>query len=406
MEPTRSRVTDFIDGHSDRYVNPPVLIPDWTQRLEHRHLSLAEALRDAGYRTAHVGKWHLTPTTHEIERRLYWPEHHGFEINVAGNRHGMPGSFFWPYRGDRGYLATIEMWNMPPGEEGDYLTDALTDEAVKIIDYFQDEPFFLYFPYYTVHVPIEAKPELTARFEEKVEEGMRHRDAEYAAMIASLDESVGRILDRVEELGIADRTSIILTGDNGGLVSGGNGPTDNAPLRDGKGSAYEGGVRVPGIVRVPGTTAPGSVCDEPIIGHDLYPTILELCGVEAPEGVRSQIDGLSLVPVLSDPGASLARDALYWHYPHYHTLGAVPHSVIREGPWRLVEFHTDESVELYDLAEDIGETRNLAEEKPRVRDRLRERLHEHLRQLDAQMPTENPEYDPASPSGWPGKLGD
>jgi len=397
MHPARLRVTDFIDGHSDRYRNPPVLIPDWTMRLEHRHVTIAESLREAGFRTVHIGKWHLTPTGDEIERRLYWPEHHGFEINVAGNRWGLPGSYFWPYQRP----GRIELWNMPPGEEGDYLTDALTEEALKVLDYFKDQPLFLYLPYYTVHTPIEGRPDLVAEFEGKVREGARHRSAGYAAMVKSLDLSVGRILDRLEALGIADETAVFLTGDNGGLDNGRGKPTENAPLREGKGSAYEGGVRVPGFARVPGLTPAGAVCEEPVISHDWPVTILDLLGVEAPAGQPR--DGVSLRPLLADPASELEREPLYWHYPHYHTQGAVPYSAIREGDWRLVEFHTDGRLELYDLAADPGETHDLAAEEPERAAAMRERLRGLLGSVEAQMPTPNPDYDPEAPGGFPGR---
>lgn len=402
MNPARTRVTDWIAGHSYKYVNKPVNIPDWVQRLEHSRVTIAEALRADGYRTAHIGKWHLTPTENEIEQRLYWPEHHGFELNVAGNRWGLPGSYFWPYQRESRWAT--EMWNMPPGKKGDYLTDELTDEAIKIVDYFQDQPFFLYLPYYAVHSPIEGKPSLAKEFANKVESGLRHQNAEYAAMVASVDASVGRILDKLDKLGISDRTAIFLTGDNGGLDNGRGQPTENAPLRAGKGSAYEGGVRVPGVARIPGVTPSGATCDEPIISYDFYPTILELTGVAGDGAHNRNLDGVSLMPVLKDPSGSLDRDSLVWHYPHYHPGGAVPHSAIRHDGYRLVEFHTDGHVELYNLNDDIGESNDLADVQSGRAEQMRDELHAYLSSVDAQMPTPNPQYDADQPSGWPGKL--
>ena len=402
MSPARTRVTDWIAGHSYRYVNKPVNIPNWVQRLVHSHVTIAEALRGNGYRTAHVGKWHLTPVDNEIEQRLYWPEHHGFELNVAGNRWGLPGSYFWPYQ--RKSRWATEMWNMPPGKEGDYLTDELTDEALKIVDYFSAEPFFLYLPYYAVHMPIEGKPSLTEEFAGKVEAESRHQNAEYAAMVASVDASVGQILDKLDELGISDRTAIFLTGDNGGLDNGRGQPTENAPLRAGKGSAYEGGVRVPGVARVPGVTPSGVTCDEPIISYDFYPTILELTGVAGNADHNRNVDGVSLLPILQDPTVALDRKSLVWHYPHYHPGGAVPYSAIRQDDYRLVEFHTDGHVELYDLADDVGETTDLSDIESDRAERMRDELHAYLSSVDAQMPTRNPKFDANKPSGWPGKL--
>ncbi len=211
-----------------------------------RHVSLAEALKEAGYKTAHVGKWHLMPRD-EKYLRDYSPEHHGFDINIAGNEWGLPGSYFHPYtRNDR------RVYPLPPGgRDGDYLTDRLTDEALKIIDQWAGEPFFLYFPYYTVHTPIEGRPELVEEYEARVNPDAQHTNPVYAAMLHSLDESVARILAKLKELDIEDDTVLIITGDNGGIdipwIDGG--PTDNAPLREGKGSVYEGGVRVPTLVR-------------------------------------------------------------------------------------------------------------------------------------------------------------
>ena len=341
--PGRTRVTDFIRGHS--FPNELYSPPDWTMKIEQRHTTLAEALRSAGYRTAIVGKWHLEPTG-EADEDDYSPEKHGFEINVGGNEWGAPATYFHPYAKEG---SPRVMGPLPPGgKEGDYLTDRLTDEALKILDGWGDEPFLLYFPYYTVHTPIEAKPELLARFEPLVKPGMRHQDPSYAAMVASLDESIGRLRAKLQELGVADNTVILLAGDNGGLDQNGAGrPTENAPLREGKGSAYEGGVRTPTIIHWPGVTQAGAVSAEPVITVDLYPTVLEIAGAQGDPEHNAQVDGVSLTPLLRDPRASLNREALYWHYPHNHSGGATPHSAIRAGDWRLVEFYEGERAELY-----------------------------------------------------------
>ncbi len=395
MYPARTRVTDWIPGHGRP--KAPLRIPDWTQRLELSYTTMAEALGAVGYRTAHVGKWHLS-SINEVGQRDFWPERQGFDVNIGGTKWGAPGSYFWPYsRPGR------PMWNMPPGQEGDYLTDALTDNVLTILKTWKDEPFFIYLPFYTVHTPIQGKADLISSYRAKVKPGMRHTDPEYAAMVASLDKNLGRILDQLDALGLTDRTAIFLTGDNGGLESRrSGGPTNNDPLREGKGSSYEGGVRVPGIVRVPGLTPTGVVSDEPILSIDYYPTILKLTGAPGVEEHNDEVDGLDLGPVLADPEVELDRDALYWHYPHYHPGGAVPHSAIRMRDWRLVEFHNGMRVELYNLQEDLGETQDLAEERPEVRDRLRDRLHAWRERLDAQMPTPNPDYKPSA-SGSSGR---
>ena len=265
---------------------------------------------------------------------------------------------------------------------------------MKIIDKWAGEPFFLYFPYYTVHTPIEGKPELVEEYEARVNPDAQHTNPVYAAMLHSLDESVARILAKLKELDIEDNTVLIMTGDNGGLdipwIDGG--PTDNAPLREGKGSVYEGGVRVPTLVRWPGVTSPGSVSDEPVMHIDYYPTILEMAGVEGNAEHNRSVDGVSLVPILENPTIGLGREALFWHYPHYHQGGATPYGAVRCGNWRLVEFYEDNRVELYNLAEDIGEANDLAATRPDKVGELRDLLHDWRLKMQAQMPTAKPGY--------------
>ncbi len=395
MYPARTHVTDFITGG----VRPKakLRIPDWTMQLDHRHTSLAEALQAAGYRTAHVGKWHLMPRNEPEAMMDFAPEKHGFEINVGGNEWGAPGSYFHPYSNARRKVGPLPAG----GKDGDYLTDRLTDEALKVLEDFGDEPFFLYFAYYAVHTPLQAKPEDIARFEPQAKENGRHRNATYAAMVAGLDRSIGRLRAKLEELGVAERTAIVFSGDNGGLDRKGpdgrmGNPTENHPLRAGKGSAYEGGVRTPTIYYRPGVTRAGSVSAEPVISADIYPTVLELAGVEGSPEHNANVDGVSLAPLLRDAAASLGREALYWHYPHYHSGGATPHSAIRAGDWRLVEFYEDDRVELYDLKNDVGEGRDLAAEMPEKADELRRKLHVWRAAVGAQAPTPNPDYDPSA----------
>ena len=384
MYPARLHVTDWIPGQ-DAKPDSRLLLPDWTMKLEHRHVTLAEVLQSNGYRTGHVGKWHLMPTG-QPDLDDYTPTRHGFDVNVGGNQWGEPGSYFHPYRRRR-----LEVRPLPSGgKEGDYLTDRLTDEALKLIDGWADQPFFLYFPYYTLHTPLQARAELEEAHQKRLRPGLRHSNATYAAMIQSLDESVGRLLARLEELEIADRTIIFLTGDNGGLEVGAA-PTDNAPLRAGKGSVYEGGVRVPTIIKWPGVTPTGLMSDTAIMSIDYYPTILEMLNLQGSPAHDENVDGVSLVPVLKDPRADLGRTTLFWHYPHYHDGGATPYGAIREKDWKLIEFYEEDRVELYDLKADVGETTDLSASRPRVASRLRDRLRAWRASVDAQMPIFNPE---------------
>ena len=381
MYPARLHLTNYIPGA--RQPNGPLKNPAWTKYLEHRHVTIAEALGSAGYRTAHLGKWHLTPTDEELQAE-YYPEHHGFERNVGGNRWGQPGSYFHPYQ-----RKNLSIGEMPAGgEEGDYLTDRLTDETIKLMREWVDEPFFIHLAYYAVHTPIEPKPQLRDEYQQRVKPGLRHNHPGYAAMVQTVDESVGRLRKSLRELAIDDRTILFLTSDNGGVVGGDI--TNNAPLRKGKSDLYEGGVRVPTMVYWPGVTETGATCAEPVITNDIYPTILEMTGAPGDPAHNKNVDGLSLVPLLRDSEKSLDREAIFWHYPHYQA--ATPYGAVRSGPWRLVEFYEDMHVELYHLKGDPGETFDLATQLPDQANKLREMLHAWREAVGAQMPTPVPGY--------------
>ena len=389
--PGRTHVTDWIRGHQRPYAK--LNVPDWTMKIEASHTTIAEALGAAGYRTASVGKWHLMPNG-DSDMNDYVPEKHGFEVNIGGNEWGAPGSYFDPYTHPT--QTSRGVGPLPPGgQEGDYLTDRLSEEAVKLIEGFGGEPFLLYFPFYSVHTPIQATEADIEHYKPLVKEGMLHTDPVYASMVTSVDRGIGLVRAKLEEMGITGNTVIILTGDNGGLDRDGSGrPTENRPLREGKGSAYEGGVRTPAVVYWPGVTPAGSVSEEPVITVDYYPTILDIAGVEGDASHNAEVDGLNLVPVLRDPNASLNREAIYWHYPHYHSQGSTPHSAIRAGDWRLVEFFEDSHAELYNLKEDIGEANDLAAEMPEKVAELKAKLAAWREEVGAQIPTENPNYDP------------
>jgi arylsulfatase A-like enzyme len=281
--------------------------------------------------------------------------------------------------------------------EGTYLADFLTDKAVDFIQRHKDQPFFLYLPHFGVHSPYQAKADLIAKFQAKPAVG-GHNNPTYAAMIASVDESVGRVMQTLEELKLADNTVLIFTSDNGGVggyvregLKRSGDVTDNAPLRSGKGSLYEGGTRVPFIVRWPSVAPAGASCDVPGIHVDIYPTLLELAGAPQP---RQVLDGESLVKLFRDPAAKLKRDAIFQHFPGYLGAGAnswrtTPVSLIQSGDWKLMEFLEDGRLELYNLRDDVGETKNLAAEMPAKAKELHARLVAWRNEVKAPLPTKN-----------------
>ncbi|MGH7136496.1 MAG: sulfatase [Pirellulales bacterium] len=373
--PARLHLTDWI--HGSRRPRAKLRIPDWTEYLPANEVTLAAALKKADYVSASIGKWHLG------DGPEHYPTKYGFDLNVAGYGAGSTPSYFSPYK-----IPTLT-----DGPEGEYLTDREVDEACRFIEEQGDKPFFLYLARYCVHTPLQAKQPLIEHYRQKVKPGMRQTNATYAAMIHSLDESVGRLTAKLDEFGLTDRTVICFTSDNGGLIGGGRQHvTSNVPLRAGKGSVYEGGVRVPLIVRWPGVTTPGSTSSEAVIGIDYFPTLLEIAGVPIATDDSRAPDGVSLVPLLKNSRAALGREAIYWHYPHYHPGGATPYSAIRSGDYRLVEFYEDDHFELYNLRTDLGETHDLAATEPERAADLRRRLAEWRAEVGAQEPSPNPDY--------------
>lgn len=367
--PARLHLTDWIAGHNRPFAK--LKIPDWTQQLELSTVTIAERLRSAGYATACIGKWHLGNETH-------FPEKHGFDLNVGGYHRGQPPSYHAPYK-----IPTLQ----PEGPAGEFLTDREASEAVKFITANQDKPFLLYLPHYAVHTPIQGKAEVIAKYKAIDSSGMTHTKPDYAALMESVDDAMGTMRAKLAELKIDDRTIIIFTGDNGGLI----GPTSNKPLRVGKGSAYEGGVRVPWIIHWPGVTKAGSESTTPIMTIDIHPTVLAMTGVAADPA--QPLDGVNLAEHLRG-GPAPARDALFWHYPHYHPGGATPYSAVRMGDWKLLHFFEDDRVELYDVVTDIGETTDLATKEPQRVATMRTRLDQWRSTIGAQLPTPNPAYDP------------
>ena len=375
--PARLHLTDWISGHVRRWAK--LKVPEWNKQLEHREVTLAEALKAKGYATGFIGKWHLGPEG-------YWPDSQGFDKNIGGYSRGQPPSYFAPYR----------IPTMAEGPKGEYLTDRHAADAENFLETNRDTPFLLYVSMYAVHTPLQAKKELTDHYKAKAEADPESAQGSpvYGGMVHSMDDCVGRVLKKLERLGLQENTAVFFTGDNGGLIGNPKRPvTSNRPLRAGKGSAYEGGVREPFIICWPGVTRPGSTCSVPVISTDFYPTILEMTGATGEAAHNQAVDGASLVPLLHG-GDALTRDAVYWHYPHYHPGGATPYGAIRKGDHKLIEFFEDDRVELYNLREDIGETRALSTTLPALADTLRAQLHSWRASVGAQMPTPNPDHDP------------
>ncbi|NLY01441.1 MAG: sulfatase [Rhodopirellula sp.] len=364
----RTGITDFIPGHWRPFEK--LIVPPIEHELREGIRSPGDCLAAAGYQTAYFGKWHLGPE----------PEKLGYQVTER-----QLGKDFQKWRTTK-----------KPGPKS---IDFLTDATLWFIQQNRDRPFFVTLSHHAVHIPVEARAETTAKYDNKPkpEEGVNN--PVYAAMVEDLDTSIGRILDKLKELGLSDDTIVVFTSDNGGIrmmfTGVGDVISDNAPLRDEKGTLYEGGIRVPLIVRWPGVVAPGSVCDEPATTADLLSTFCEIASAQLPQ---QPIDGTSLVPLLEDPTQTLPRDAIYFHYPHYHH--SRPAGAIRAREWKLIEFFDDEKRELYHLENDIGESNDLAAAKPELARQLQQELAAWRERVGARMTTKNPNYDPHRAGEW------
>ncbi len=366
--PARTGLTQYLPGNvlpraKLRQVDLPLGLPL-------SETVLADPLARVGYATACIGKWHLGAGD-------YAPERRGFGESFASGHWGSHRRMFAPHT----------LIKVPGAKDGDYLTDGLTRAAEEFIERNRERPFFLYLSYYSVHGPIEAKPALVASYEGRRDPSARG-NAVYAAMVEGVDQSVGRVLARLERHGLADSTAVFFFSDNGGVAR----RAFNGGFRSGKGYLWEGGIREPLIVRWPGTVAPGSVETAPVSSVDFYPTILAMAGI--PLASVPAVDGSSLVPLLRGEG-SVDREALYWHYPHYSNAGSTPAGAIRKGRWKLLEFFEDGRVELYDLAEDPSESADLAPSRPGRARELLDGLRAWREAVRAAMPESNPRYDPA-----------
>ncbi len=397
--PATVGVTDWID-HGDFHPCRGKLIDvPYVKGLPLKELSLASALREGGYRTWHVGKWHLG-------LREMWPDRHGFDVNVGGCQLGHP---------HRGYFSPWGIPTLADGPEGEYLTDRLTDEAIGLIERSDGRPFYLNLWHYAVHTPIQSPPALVEKYRRKAAalgldkqkaiiegehfptEQKRHlrvqrrviqSDPAYAAMVGNLDTNIGRLLQALERTGKSANTIVIFTSDNGGLATSEGSPTSNRPLAEGKGWMYEGGTREPLIIRWPGVVKAGSVSDAHVTSPDFYPTLVRAAGLRArPE---QHVDGVSFEPVLR--GEAFERGPIFWHYPHYGNQGGTPGSSVRWGRWKLIEFFEDGRLELYDLENDPGERSNVAAADAHTCRRLHAALIEWRAKVDAKIPQRNPTW--------------
>ena len=376
--PARLHMTVWREAAHNPPLNRKLIPPRTMDHLPLEEVTLAEVFKSAGYTTAHVGKWHLG-------RAEQYPQTQGFDYNVGGTLWGAPQTFYYPYSGDQHFGEPRYVPHLGGGKPDEYLTDRLTDEALEIVERHKGGPFFLHLAFHTVHTPIEGKPAVAERYRKKIRSGENHQNAHLAAMVESLDENVGRVLGKLDELGLTDNTIVVFTSDNGGFINeyGGEKVTNNTPLRSGKGSVWEGGIRVPTMIRWPGVTPGGEVCEEPVSSIDFFPTLLSMTGLERPASHRP--DGTNLASLLRNPKATLEREALFFHYPHYYAT-TTPVSAVRVGDWKLIEFYEDSEVELYNLADDMGESRNLASTEKAKAKQLRARLHAWLESVDAQLP--------------------
>jgi len=395
--PVRSCITDYIGAAQPAgwNRNTKLLPAPYAVQLPHETMNVARLLKNAGYATFFAGKWHLGPESH-------WPETQGFDINKGGVDRGGPyggNKYFSPYGNPR----------LDDGVPGEHLPDRLATETATFIEANKDKPFFAYFSFYSVHTPLMSRSDLKNKYEEKRtklglkdewgREGLRdvrliQEHAVYAGMVEAMDQAVGKVLAKLDELKLREKTVVIFTSDNGGLSTSEGWPTSNMPLRGGKGWMYEGGIREPYIVRWPGVVKPGTVIDTPISSPDLMPTCAELAGAKLP---ASPVDGVSLVPLLK--GAALPERPLFWHYPHYGNQGGSPSGAVRRGDWKLIEWYEDNSLELYNLREDLGETKNLAAQNPEKTKELSTLLDAWRKETGAKMPAPNQKFDATKRNG-------
>ncbi len=379
--PARINVTDWIEGHKFPWAK--LNVPDWTMYLDAEEYTIAEAFKDAGYKTAHFGKWHLG------EKEENWPENHGFDLNVGGWKKGAPHRN--KKEGYNGYFTPYGNPRLKDGPDGEYLTERLSNEVCNYIDQNSNESFFVNLWLYNVHTPLQAKQEKIDKYKVLIDNTSNHKNPTYAAMVEHTDDAVGKIINTLKENGLYENTIILFSSDNGGLIGKSKKKvTNNSPLRTGKGDIYEGGVRIPTIIYAPNHTLTSKKVDEPIISMDYYPTLADLAGITTEKITSQTVDGKSLLPLIQEK--EMQREAIYWHYPHYHQEGGVPYSAVRLGDWKLIENFETNTFELYNLKEDISESKNLTNEQPDLVAELKNKLTEWRVQVNAQYASPNENF--------------
>ncbi|MBN3584182.1 sulfatase [Algoriphagus aestuarii] len=367
--------TSGLPGEYEVFEDKPLKTPKIQGYLPLEEVTIAERMKAHGYQTLHVGKWHLG-------EEGYYPTDQGFDVNIGGNDLGQPPSYFDPYLPEKP-REFYEITTLKPRKTGEFLTDREGDEVVNYIRTKKGEKFFIHWAPYAVHTPIMGKPDLVEKYKQK--EPGNQRNAEYAALVESVDQNVGKVMEALVELGLRENTLVIFSSDNGGLIGNYDNPiTNNYPLKSQKGYPYEGGIRVPTIVSWPGKLPMGALSETPIITMDWIPTILDFMG----ENPRQEgLDGISLKPVLENPSQKVDRD-LFWHFPHYRLSDIVPYAIIRSGDYKLIHYFDGSQDELYNLEYDMEEKVNVISTRKAIADKLQIKLENWLKETGARLPVE------------------
>ena len=367
--------TSGLPGEYEEFEGKPLKTPKIQGFLPLEEVTIAERMKGYGYETLHVGKWHLG-------EEGFYPTDQGFDVNIGGNDLGQPPSYFDPYLPEKP-RDFYEITTLKPRKEGEFLTDREGDEVVDYIRSKKEKKFFIHWAPYAVHTPIMGKPDLVEKYKQK--EPGNQRNPEYAALVESVDQNVGKVIGALDDLGLREKTLVIFTSDNGGLIWDYENPiTNNYPLKSQKGYPYEGGIRVPTIVSWPGKLPMGALSESPIITMDWIPTILDFMG-ENP--VQEGLEGISLMPILENPSQKVDRD-LFWHFPHYRLNDIVPYAIVRSGDYKLIHYFDGTQDELYNLDFDMEEKVNVISTRKAIADQLQIKLEKWLEETGARLPVE------------------